>query len=270
MHFGYSLPVALIHPSFMDAVVAIGFDDGAGKRQYAATGFLYGRFREQVGDRKTYNVYLVTNRHVLEGARIVWVRFNPQGDEPAREYHLDLFDPAGERMWFFHEDPAVDLAVVSLNADVLRNDKLKFGIFQDDYHVATCEMAREIGISEGDGVFVLGFPIGIVGDHRNFVIARGGIIARIGDALCGRSKEILLDVTIFPGNSGGPVITKPEVVAITGTTPVSASYLIGVVQGYVPYQDIAISSQTNRPRIIFEENSGLTSVIPIDQHHTFG
>lgn len=69
---------------------------------------------------------------------------------------------------------------------------------------------------------------------------------------------------MFPGNSGGPVVTKPEVVAIEGTKPVGASYLIGVVAGYVPYRDVAISAQTQKVRIIFEENSGLASVIPID------
>jgi hypothetical protein len=38
-----------------------------------------------------------------------------------------------------------------------------------------------------------------------------------------------------------------------------------VVSGYVPYQDVAISVQTNRPRVIFEENSGMAAVIPIDR-----
>ena len=43
------------------------------------------------------------------------------------------------------------------------------------------------------------------------------------------------------------------------------AWLIGVVSGYVPYEDVAISAQTNRPRVIFEENSGMAVVIPIDR-----
>ncbi len=41
--------------------------------------------------------------------------------------------------------------------------------------------------------------------------------------------------------------------------------LLGVISGYIPYQDIAISLKTKRPRITFEENSGLTIVVPIDE-----
>jgi hypothetical protein len=32
----------------------------------------------------------------------------------------------------------------------------------------------------------------------------------------------------------------------------------------VPYIDVAISTQTRRPRVTFEENSGLTEVHPVD------
>jgi len=119
-------------------------------------------------------------------------------------------------------------------------------------------------VREGDGVFVLEFPMGLVGGDRHFVIVRQGTIARIRDTLAGGSKECLVDVAVFPGNSGGPVVTRPELAAIQGTQPQHASYLLGMVKSYIPYRDVAISAQTKRPRIIFEENSGLTAVIPVD------
>lgn len=37
------------------------------------------------------------------------------------------------------------------------------------------------------------------------------------------------------------------------------------MQSYETYKDVAISRQTRRPRIVFEENSGLASVIPVDR-----
>lgn len=52
--------------------------------------------------------------------------------------------------------------------------------------------------------------------------------------------------------------------AIKGTKSQNAAYLIGIVKGYVPYQDVAYSLQTMRPRITFEENSGLAAVHPVD------
>lgn len=35
---------------------------------------------------------------------------------------------------------------------------------------------------------------------------------------------------------------------------------IGIVGEYVPYQEVAISNQTGRPRVVFEENTGLSKV----------
>jgi hypothetical protein len=106
--------------------------------------------------------------------------------------------------------------------------------------------------------------MGIVGGTRNVVIARDGTIARIRDTLDKQNNEYLIDSTIFPGNSGGPVISKPEVTRIKGTKSQNASYLIGIVKAYVPYREIAVTEQTKKPRIIFEENSGLTVVHPTD------
>ena len=66
---------------------------------------------------------------------------------------------------------------------------------------------------------------------------------------------------LSPKNSGGPVILQPSFIAIEGTKPIEKASLIGIVKSYLPYQDMAISEQTKRPRIIFEENSGLASII---------
>ena len=69
---------------------------------------------------------------------------------------------------------------------------------------------------------------------------------------------------IFPGNSGGPVINKPEVISIEGTSSVPSPYLIGIVSSYLTYTDTAVSKQTGQSRVVFEENSGLAVVIPAD------
>ena len=41
-------------------------------------------------------------------------------------------------------------------------------------------------------------------------------------------------------------------------------WLIGMVSSFIPYRDVAISVQTKRPRIIFEENAGLCNVVPAE------
>jgi hypothetical protein len=40
-----------------------------------------------------------------------------------------------------------------------------------------------------DGVFVLGFPMGLAGTQRNYVVVRQGAIARIGEMLDNASKS---------------------------------------------------------------------------------
>ena len=45
----------------------------------------------------------------------------------------------------------------------------------------------------------------------------------------GANKEFLVDAFVFPGNSGGPVVSKPEALAITGTKSQDYAYLIGIV-----------------------------------------
>ena len=106
--------------------------------------------------------------------------------------------------------------------------------------------------------------MGLVGGKRNAVIARSGTIARIRDMLTKESHEYLIDAFVFPGNSGGPVVSKQEITAIKGTKSQKASYLIGFVKSFVPYRDVAVSLQTKRPRVVFEENSGFAAVHPID------
>ena len=256
--------MALIPPFFFDSVVAIGFGDDP-KSRYRATGFLYGLFiKNKTKDKNTYSIYLVTNRHVFEGEKVAVLRFNPTGSAAAREFKVRLKDKDGKPLWFTHDDPEIDVAAIGINARRLQAEGIQFSYFRSDVHVASRAEAVEVGISEGDGVFLLGFPMGLVGETRNVVVVRQGAIARIRDFLEGGSRDFLIDCTVFPGNSGGPVILRPEVTSITGTKPAEKACLLGIVATYIPYEDVAISAQTKQPRIVFQENSGLATVFPVD------
>ena len=52
--------------------------------------------------------------------------------------------------------------------------------------------------------------------------------------------------------------------SINGTQNIDRAALIGVVKSYIPYKDVAISQQTGKPKVIFEENSGLALVETVD------
>ena len=115
---------------------------------------------------------------------------------------------------------------------------------------------------EGNEVFVLGFPLGLAGKSRNYAIVRQGIVARIHDWYDEEAKAFLIDSSVFPGNSGGPVLAKPTM--HTYGKAISTAKLIGMVSGYVPYKDIARSDQTGLPMLAAQENSGPGIVVPID------
>jgi len=259
--------MALIPPFFLDCVVAIGVINADKSKSWIGTGFLVGRFfRQREGGGKDYHVFLVTNKHVLDKVSSIVVRFNPQPQtaEPARDYDVPLIDASGSKLWTEHPSQDIDIATININPK-LREHGMKFDYFKTDAdHLLDIRGMVDRGMTEGDFVYVLGYPMGIVAPDRQYAITRSGSIARIRDLLERRSNDFIVDAFVFPGNSGGPVVSKPEYFAIQGTKVISKAYLIGIIKSYVPYQDVAISQQTGRPRVVFEENSGLSSVIPVD------
>ncbi len=258
--------MALIPPSFLNTVVALGRECQDGTARYNATGFLYGIPSGDTDEngKNMYHPFLVTNRHVFEGifkhTDTLCARFNKRTQIDANVYTMK----EGNRPWTVHPDPRIDVAVLEIDLNSLRADGIEYAFFPGDTHALTLEQARSSEISEGDGVFVLGFPLGDAGDERNYPIVRQGIIARIQNWLRGDARTFLIDASIFPGNSGGPVLLKPEIASIQGTQRNDRCVLIGMVSSYLPYQEVAISNQTGRTRMIFEENSGLGTVVPHD------
>ncbi|MGA2117025.1 MAG: serine protease [Bryobacteraceae bacterium] len=233
-----------------------------------ASGFLYGFAMDKETDqaKHMHSIYLVTNRHVLANHPVVVVRFNAvKATDPLRELPMVLKDDRGMDKWDAHPNPSVDIGVVRLDGGWLRDQGLQSSFFGNDQHVADKAKLKEIGLAIGDRVFVLGFPMGLAGTlQRNYVVARQGSVARISDILDGAGSTFLIDALVFPGNSGGPVVSGVDVNAIQGTRSQDHAYLIGVVRSYLPYTDVAISQQTGQPRMVSQENSGLAEVVPVD------
>lgn len=251
--------MALIPKFFQDSIVAIGLPKLDSNVAWIGTGFLYGKHRPE--DNK-YNIYLVTNKHVFADHKVVTVRFDSSsgGTLPIE---VDL-SPKGTKLWTGHPDPSIDVAVLPINPQFLKDNGAHFNFFHSNLNALPLKDPLASDLAEGDGIFILGFPMGLVDVQANIAITRMGSIARIRDCLAGRSKSFLVDAPVYPGNSGGPVILRPEGLAITGTKSILTAYLLGIVNSYIPFLDTAVSLQTGRNRIIFEENSGLSNVFPVD------
>jgi hypothetical protein len=258
--------MALLPPFCLHTVAAIGVGHDPAKRTWIGTGFLFGDLitPSAPDDQKLWRVWLITNKHVLKDLKAVYVKFNSAVDPHSKDYVVPLVANNGRPYWVGHPENEVDVAAISVPVSLLKQEQRLFYFFQSEQHVSTRAMMQQNEVTEGDRVFVLGFPMGLVDSARQYVICRGGVIARVRDYLEGKTSDLLVDATVFPGNSGGPVILCPTSTAIQGTKAVVRADLIGVVKSYVPYTDLAVSSQTRKPRIMFEENSGLAAVEGVD------
>lgn len=258
--------MALIPPFFLSTVSAIGQLTQSGVA-WIGTGFLYGDLqREKVDGKERYQIYLVTNKHVLNNSTSIILKFDTTN--PAKQsvlYSVDLTDSKGNSVWFGHPNPLVDVAVIHINPNIIKQkDNVDFAFFESDKHsLDKSDLVKE-EVSEGDRIYVLGFPMSLVGNQRQYVISRQGCIARIRDYIDGHVLDFLIDSTVFPGNSGGPVVIAPESTTINGTKSKLKANLIGVVKSYITYQDNAVSQQTGLVRVSFQENSGLASVEPVE------
>ncbi len=279
--------MALIPLRFFNCVVALGVDNRKDPTAWLGTGFFFGELLPgQTPQRpedltglgsSVRSVFLVSNRHVFEGLTDVaaqsrssgsplrtLLRLNPRAGNPAQQFEIEVLESNGARRWFPHPDPKVDVAVMAMNFTNMQAAGAVIDAFHADTDSLEMAGALQRGVCEGDAVYVMGFPQGLIGDQRNYVIVRGGIIAHIQDTLAGAASDFLIDAAVFPGNSGGPVIRRINQEAIQDTSPVLFTFLLGIVKSYIPYEDVAISQQTQLPRVIFQENSGLAAVEPVD------
>lgn len=262
--------MALLNPYNLETLVAIGRKEKESKFRCYATGFLVGFLakKSKYPKKRSYHIFLVTNRHVFEGEKSVRLRFNTI-DGKVRIFEQDLFFKGGGHRWLAHRFKKVDLALLSISPQILDANKIKYGFIIEElfaYSRYSKEDFKKIGIEAGDPVFVLGFPLGISGDIQNFPCVKWGIISRADEEVVREKKAFIIDSSIFPGNSGGPVFFRPTNTALEKAKAVKRAYLIGVVSSYLPYVERLYTFQTKPPTVVstLKENSGLTFVIPMD------
>ncbi len=234
------------------AVVFFGTEDQHGRPEFHATGVLV-----SVDDI----LHVVTARHVVTGSGVppgrsqdLIIFFNRKNGTLGRRSVGSIQRLLGGRR-IFNPDPGVDLAMIPFAKDP-SNDDVK--------SLAESLFLSADRLYETAGIFFMSYQPGSLEIARVSPVFRGGMIAKLnGDG------TFFIDATAFPGNSGGPVFIRPEPVSFgTGGVRLGGSELngrfIGVVGQYIPYQELAVSAQTGRPRVLFEENTGLSRVWAVD------
>lgn len=252
--------MSLIPEFYKNAVVSIGIKNVTGATNWIGTGFLVVR---QV-DTNGYKPFLVSNKHVFQGTNSIVFKMKDQNSNNWIEIPANLSESDGSAKYFTHSNSQIDIAVLPLNADFIISNHLDFPAFDIDQHAMSSSELLENGFDDGSLIYMLGFPMGLVVKGASRPICRMGCMARICSEQISETNNLLIDIQNFPGNSGSPIISKPELVSIAGTKNLSRSMLIGIVHSYIPYNDTLRSSQTGEVVEIRRENSGLAYAHPVE------
>ncbi len=234
-------PIAL---NWVHATLRVDNETGKG-----GTGFLVIR---KISGKKG-KVFLVTNKHVVHvdpnkrnEARFLTLYVNirdEKGDVTGTSLQAPLVE-GGQKLWRQHPNPNVDVLAVDVTSLInshprLQNQGADYSFF------ATPDVLKKEQITEGDEVFVIGYPLGLFHARIHSPLVRQGIIAtKIGTPIqirfrnsAGEWKRVeipgfLVDAAIIPGSSGSPVVLKPIIGRKIGPKiemGMAIPYLLGIV-----------------------------------------
>jgi hypothetical protein len=162
---------------------------------------------------------IVTAQHVLmdeEGKYFdsIKVRFSWEDDKSVYEFlgHNIGLKIQGEGLVYTHPSQKFDLACFPLI--LKKSDSLNPKRFKQ---IPYSEFGVGENYSEGNPVYVLGYPGSVGKTYWTRALVRKGVISWVPNEKIGE-KKFLIDANVYPGNSGGPVITEIPTIQFRDTT----------------------------------------------------
>ena len=254
--------MAQIPQIYKNAVVSIGVKIQDNNIAWIGTGF----FMIRVVDGYKHP-FLISNKHVFQGQKTIVIRMKEKGTENLKEIEaaiISIESSSEKPLYVLHPQSDIDIAVLPLNVSFIEMNNLECPAFDIDSNAMTSSELRDNGVEEGTLIYMLGYTMGLVNQSSSLPICRLGCIARISKEQIQEKHNILVDIQNFPGNSGSPIINRPEILTINGTKSFDRSVLIGIIHSYIPYQETLVSTQTNNIVEVRSENSGLAYVHPVE------
>lgn len=171
--------------------------------------------------------HFVTNAHVVNDARRIWINIPALGRVPLPATVVGIC-------------PMVDIAVVRLHADALAFVKEQLG------SVEYFELGNSDSVKPTERVLALGYPLG-----QNHIKSTTGVIS--GREFLGGRPLLQITAPVNPGNSGGPLIgSDGKVVGITVSGVLEAQnvgYVIPINELVTLYDELMDGGLVRRPTL---------------------
>lgn len=205
--------------------VAIDGSQGSG------TGFLYAH---KISESQ-HAIFVVTNKHVVNGMRSGSLTFHQMKDEKpdlGSGFRLDIQD--WSQAWFGHPKPDVDIAIVPflpLEAHIKQQNAVDlFYRCVDSSMLPSPEQMEQLDAIET--VTFIGYPNGIWDKTNLIPVARRGTTATPLSVDFEGTPRFVIDASVFGGSSGSPVFIFNQGMYTDkrGNTSISSRLLfVGVV-----------------------------------------
>jgi S1-C subfamily serine protease len=146
---------------------------------------------------------LVTAAHVLQKMPDAQARigYRFQGADGGWRYDPQLMPiraASGTPKWTKH--PTRDVAAMEIKAPAeFAKAAIPLAWLAGD------QTFSQYGLTPGDEMMALGFPLGLSANQAGFPILRAGRVASYPLSPSAEFPTFLLDFSVFPGNSGGPI-----------------------------------------------------------------
>lgn len=168
-----------------------------------------GFFFQYTINRTQYIPVLITNKHVVRGAKLGRLVFTIRDDEDNPlygekfSYHLVNFESA----FTFHPDDDVDLCIMPMQPvfqdAYTRYGKKLFTVSLDETIIPSTDQLNELAVMED--VIMIGYPNGLWDQNNNLPIIRRGITAVHPKFDYNGKTDHVVDMACFPGSSGSPI-----------------------------------------------------------------
>lgn len=171
----------------------------------AGTGF----FMKFLEKENSYVPAIITNKHVVKGAKVGSIYFSLSDGQGqplySRHHRFEIIDFA--EPWLDHPDPTIDLCAMPIN--ILVDKMLQNGLKPFITFIEFSIFPSKDDIEEMAGmerVVMVGYPNGLWDSKHNQPVFRSGVLASHYKFDWNGKPEFLIDAACVPGSSGSPVL----------------------------------------------------------------